>query len=784
MKYPAPSGTRTGWRAAVWAVVFFAWLATPAAAQDRAIGVEAAYTAPVSDRAPAGNAGLFVGINTFTDDRGIRPLKYAVNDAVAQAHLFVNELRLIPPGNAFLALAGEPSTDTARQQLAALRAAGVQRIAGRKTTVLRQLLLVEKLPTAASDLVVVSISSHGFEEDGTAYAMPTDGLRGILGDTAIDLQTVERRLARSKAGKRLLILDACRERPSAQGKGGDLPMTAAFRAALASSSGQAVLASCDAGQLSYENDQLGHGVFTYYLLSALRGQAAVDGAGHITLGSVSDHVSAKVRDWAVRHRPGVGAAQIQRPWFKGPNDARDIPLAIRKTGERLAPPSPVAPAPAPDRGVGVGSETDQILARLADFDRQRQEALKNYLPTSSYVGKIERARADYLAQSGPKVLTAYEAALATLAELSKEMRSTAPPVVAVKRQIATLGPVAKPLLADDLVRRAAAESDTPRALALLDQALKLVPGMPGAQAYKTQRIQRQKRADIEAQLRIARTNNNHANGKTALRALRQVLILDPHHSEALVLRKTISMYYFPKKVGDTWTNSVGMELAYIPSGSFRMGSPAGEGGRYDDERQFMARLTKPFLMGVTEVTQDQWESVMGNNPSRFKGDDLPVEYVSWDDAVSFCRKLSIKEGLSYRLPTESEWEYGCRAGTTSAYYGGDDESDLARVGWYDGNAGGKTHAVGQKASNAWGLYDMHGNVWEWCSDWKAEYPRGSVSDPTGASQGDFRVLRGGAWNVKPRICRAANRSSNFPGFRSYNFGFRVVVGVPSPGLSE
>jgi hypothetical protein len=284
------------------------------------------YTAPIVDDAPQGNAGLFVGINTFTDDQGIRPLDFAVNDAVAQAHLFVIELRLIVPNNAFLALAGEASTDTAKAQLAALKAAGVKTIAGRKTTILRQLLLVEKLPTEESDLLVVSLSSHGFEADGTAYAMPTDGLRGILEDTALDIGTIEKRLARSKAGKRLLILDACRERPSADGKGGDKPMTGAFRDALAKAKGQAVLASCDAGQLSYETQDLGHGVFTYYLLQALCGQANANDDGHITLGAVSDHVAKNVRDWAVRNRPGLADEQVQRPWFKGPNDARDIPL--------------------------------------------------------------------------------------------------------------------------------------------------------------------------------------------------------------------------------------------------------------------------------------------------------------------------------------------------------------------------------------------------------------------------------------------------------------------------
>ncbi|MEM0914904.1 MAG: SUMF1/EgtB/PvdO family nonheme iron enzyme [Planctomycetota bacterium] len=729
------------------------------AQSDRAIGVEAVYTAPVAEAAPAGNAGLFVGINTFTDDRGIRPLRYAVNDAVAQAHLFVVELRLIAPNNAFLALAGEPSTDSARQQLAALRAAGVAEIPGRKTSVLRQLLLVEKLPNAASDLLVVSISSHGFEEDGTAYAMPTDGLRGILGDTAIDLGTVEHRLARSKAGKRLLILDACRERPSADGKGGDLPMTAAFRGALANARGQAVLASCDAGQLSYENDALGHGVFTYFLLEALRGQAHANPAGHITLGAVSDHVATRVRDWAVRHRPGLEAERVQRPWFKGPNDARDIPLALRKSGERPGDVSPPALPPVATPGEGVvpglpgAGGVEQVLRQLDAFDRQREEALELYLPTSSYVQKIEQAKADYLKTQGPQLLAAYESAVGTLAQLRKEMREIAPPVVAAKRQVNTLEPVVRSVQADALVSQAASTTDPEAALRLLNKALALAPDHDQA---KTRRL------DLHVELGLS------------------FFPMTP--DQARVIQQSSANRHHRNRT--TLTNSIGMELAYIPSGEFLMGSPASEEGRDDDERQHRVRLTKPFLLGTTEVTQSQWRSVMGNNPpSRFKGDDLPVDWVSWDDAVEFCRRLSQKESKRYRLPTESEWEYACRAGTTTPFYFGSTIStDQAN---YDGDYiygtgrkgvdRKKTIPVGSFQPNSWGLYDMHGNVFEWCSDRYGDYSNVMMTDPTGLATGESRVLRGGSWSFQPAHCRSASRIRRAPDSQSFSLGFRVAL---------
>lgn len=281
---------------------------------------------PVTGSASAHHAGLFVGVNEFVDDEGLNPLSFAVNDAIAQAHLFVIELKLIPPANCFLALAGEPTTDQAKKYLAALEQARVHRVRSKKSRILKTLGRVRGIPQAQTDMLVVSISSHGFEDGGTPFAMPTDGLQGYLRDTALNLTTIERDLARSKAGKRILLIDACRERPIRDGKGGNMPMTTAFRDALANATGQAVLASCDAGQISYENLELGHGVFTYYLLQALRGHAPANEQGHITLGSISDYVARSVRQWAVQNKSGV-QHQAQRPWFKGPTDARDIPLA-------------------------------------------------------------------------------------------------------------------------------------------------------------------------------------------------------------------------------------------------------------------------------------------------------------------------------------------------------------------------------------------------------------------------------------------------------------------------
>jgi formylglycine-generating enzyme required for sulfatase activity len=233
-------------------------------------------------------------------------------------------------------------------------------------------------------------------------------------------------------------------------------------------------------------------------------------------------------------------------------------------------------------------------------------------------------------------------------------------------------------------------------------------------------------------------------------------------------------------------NSIGMAFKPIIGGTFTMGND-------DDAHQ--VTLTQPFELGVYEVTQEQYEQVMRKNPSDSKGPQNPVENVSWDDAVKFCRKLSElpaekSAGYLYRLPTEAEWEYACRAGTTTDYsFGNDsnynfgdddsnysfgDDSKLGDYAWYDENSDETTHPVGQKKPNAWGLYDMHGNVEEWCQDWSGDYPSGSVTDPTGAASGSHRVFRGGSWDSISDDCYSAIRCGNSPDFRDYNLGFRVL----------
>lgn len=226
---------------------------------------------------------------------------------------------------------------------------------------------------------------------------------------------------------------------------------------------------------------------------------------------------------------------------------------------------------------------------------------------------------------------------------------------------------------------------------------------------------------------------------------------------------------------------VKLELVRIPAGSFVMSSSQGEDGHRDNENQVRITISKPFYLGKYEVTQAQWQAVMGNNPSKFKGNKLPVENVSWNDAMAFCAKLTereraakrIPENMKYTLPTEAQWEYACRAETKTRFCTGNSDENLSRAAWWRGNANGSTHPIAEKTPNAWGLYDMHGNVWEWCADWYGQNLRDGT-DPAGAASGSLRVVRGGAWDCSAVFCRSAVRSGYSPDFRGVFLGVRIA----------
>ncbi len=350
---------------------------------------------------------------------------------------------------------------------------------------------------------------------------------------------------------------------------------------------------------------------------------------------------------------------------------------------------------------------------------------------------------------------------------------------------------------------AIASHDLDGAQTHLDEAKRLAPDAPAlpaaverlakARQDKIEADQREaqkaaeakKRAQEASQQKKRQTFDKHmaagqraleANQKTkAIRAFQSALALYADDSEAMAGLEKAQQIMAAPTPGQTYTNTLEMKFVYIPPGTFTRGSTDKEGAK-PDETPHSVTLTKGFWMQTMEVTQKQWQALMVKNPSRFSGcDNCPVENVSWHDVQEFIQRLNVRDGKTYRLPTEAEWEYAARAKSQSRHHFGDDDASLGHYACYDANARGKTCPVGQKLPNAWGLHDMLGNVWEWCQDWYGNYPSDGVTNPTGPSVGSARVFRGGAWNALPRNCRSATRSSGRPGNRNDLVGFRLVL---------
>ena len=228
--------------------------------------------------------------------------------------------------------------------------------------------------------------------------------------------------------------------------------------------------------------------------------------------------------------------------------------------------------------------------------------------------------------------------------------------------------------------------------------------------------------------------------------------------------------------GKFTVNGVSFEMVRVEGGTFRMGATSEQGSdAYGDEKPVHSVTLSSYYIGKTEVTQSLWQAVMGSNPSNYKGSDLPVECVSWNDCQEFIQKLNRLTGRNFRLPTEAEWEFACRGGNNSRGYKYSGSNDIDNVAWYWDNSGEKTHPVGTKAPNELGIYDMSGNVWEWCADWYGDYSSGAQTNPTGPYGGSLRVGRGGCWFNDVRYCRSSIRVRNFPAYRYYYLGLRLAL---------
>ena len=305
---------------------------------------------------------------------------------------------------------------------------------------------------------------------------------------------------------------------------------------------------------------------------------------------------------------------------------------------------------------------------------------------------------------------------------------------------------------------------------------------------KRMREDQEKRNRAEELFRKAEEYYHAKKHQEALDNIEKALALFPTDEKYLALKNKIEKLNYPGYRKVLKLNGIEYAFRWCPPGSFLMGSPSSEFLRDSDETQHSVTLTRGFWMLETQVTQAMWKSVMGTSiqtqakkgtyTTLLYGEDPlhPMYYVSWDDCQEFCRQLSSKLNEEVSLPTEAQWEYACRAGTTGAYAG-----NLAEMGWYSSNSASAAHPVGRKQHNAWGLYDMHGNVWEWCQDCYGSYSTSPMSDPTGPNSGSFRVARGGGWSYDAQYCCSASRLGSTPDYRGIDLGFRPVLASPAPG---
>ena len=227
--------------------------------------------------------------------------------------------------------------------------------------------------------------------------------------------------------------------------------------------------------------------------------------------------------------------------------------------------------------------------------------------------------------------------------------------------------------------------------------------------------------------------------------------------------------------GTLTVNGIKYNMVWVDGGTFRMGATSEQSSEISDEKPVHSVTLSGYYIGKTEVTQALWQAVMGSNPSYFEGDDLPVEQVSWDDCQEFIRKLNSLTGQNFRLPTEAEWEFACRGGNNSRGYKYSGSNYIDNVAWYDGNSGDKTHPVATKSPNELGIYDMSGNVWEWCADWYGDYSSGRQTNPKGPYDGSLRVCRGGSWGYIARCCRSSNLVNCDPTIRFGTLGLRLAL---------
>ena len=562
-------------------------------------------------------------------------------------------------------------------------------------------------------------AGHGMRSRDKDYLMLSDSDPGDVEYTAISVEYVTQRLRRSGADNVVLFLDACRDEGSRGGLG------------IGNEKHQGVITfySCTANQKSWEVDELQQGSFTHTLLAGLRLQRETNCA---TVERLNQYLLNQVPKLNTRY----GKPQ-QNPYLKAEPPYK-INFILLEQSATLKDVEPLKYQASLAENEGNLLLAEQLWIRILAVSRGDLDAIAAIKRIAVKNSTRPQDAPQESVSSTPEsaTLPRGEGVEASETEIQREEQHQQN-LEQYRRSFSQAVEQEFPLNEPSL-----------RKLRNLQQSLQLTD-------EEVLQIQQPIITQKEAEERQRREAERIRQQKEAERVQRQ--------------RARSHASYFTEDLG----NSINLEMIAIPGGTFMMGSPEGEGG--DSEKPQHEVTVQAFYMGKYPITQAQYQQIMGNNPSKFKGDERPVECVSWNDAVEFCQRLSGQTGKEYRLPSEAEWEYACRAGTTTKYYFGDDiTSDLAN---YDGNVG-ETTSVGQYSPNAFGLYDMHGNVWEWCQDkWHDNY-QDAPNDGRAWVSGDISifVLRGGSWDGFPRYCRSAYRGRDVPDDTVNDLGFRVACG--------
>ncbi|MCH9648751.1 MAG: SUMF1/EgtB/PvdO family nonheme iron enzyme [Deltaproteobacteria bacterium] len=821
---------------------------------------------------PEFSTGLFVGVSEFEDVR-FQAVPFAVDDAVDLAHLFAFELKLLRPQRAVLALSGEPRKEESQERLAQLLEAGARRETARHPDIYR-LLGEQSRGAGKKGIFLLSLATHGLSEQGRDFLIASDSLREEPIHTSVAVSRLFDKVSDAPAPRRMVLLDACRERLS-QGMRGEAGegMARTFAEAIAQASGQVVLSGATHGGFAYDDLERGNGVFTAAVLDGLRGAAPADEQGHITVGDLARYLQQRVVEWVKRHRPEHAARSFGiAQQIEGP--AESLPLAVDPHRARQLEAYRQRRTAALEKlGASLGGRLDgsvyDQVSSLLPVDGPLPAKLEPLLEEVEALDKTPRAQQSLLfllgelkggdsaalgsGKSGesaapwPSPLAAPEPPRPVLRGVEPREKTKGQP----NREGLVVGPDT-----DGSARKVALALAVFLALCLaavaswryfskaqqMEQPSMDISSIEPKKASPEDPLpgieEGPKAPEEEPNSTPPASNPTAAEPEPREREVVQNTSPTKLPAKKVPLPTPVAKPLPDPKAGTLRTSPTGLRLRFIPAGTYTLGSPADEPGRFGDEPLRTVTLTQGFWLGETEVTQALWTKLVGANPSHFEecGDGCPVERVSWFEAIAFANLLSQKEGLApcyrfdqpqgklgsqgatlsevpslvprctgYRLPTEAEWEVAARAGTKTALYtgrltllGSRHGPELDDIAWYGGNSGVDypgavdcsswserqypkpkecgPHPVGLKKANAWGLEDMLGNVWEWTWDIFDKSPSPTATDPLGPSEGTRRVIRGGSWYYFARSVRAAYRNRRGPSNRDYSLGFRLAQG--------